>query len=67
VPLDVAVFLAHAEERTAERRKVDVTAREHGTAKIIHFFGQMAEESITLENQSKGRAGRTMTFQRVKD
>lgn|SRR5215472_5664128 len=44
----------------------DVTAHEHGTAKIIHFFGQMAEESITLENESNGRAGRTMTFQRVK-
>lgn len=45
----------------------DVTAREHGRIKNIHFFGEVADQAITLENESNGRAGRMMTFQRIKD
>jgi hypothetical protein len=40
----------------------DVTAREHGGTKNIHFFGQVEEGALTLQNESRGRPGQTMTF-----
>jgi hypothetical protein len=45
----------------------DVTAGEHGDSKNIHFFGQIEGDSITMQNNSGGRAGRTMMFHRIKD
>jgi hypothetical protein len=45
----------------------DVTAREHGGTKNIHFFGQVEEGALTLQNESRGRPGQTMTFYRVND
>lgn len=45
----------------------DVTAREHGGTKSIHFFGQVADDLITLHNESHGMPGQTMTFHRIKD
>ena len=45
----------------------DVTACEHGGTKNIHFFGQVADGSITLHNESRGKQGQTMTFHRTKD
>ena len=45
----------------------DVTAREHGGTKNIHFFGQVADGLITLHNESHGKRGRTMSFRRPKD
>ena len=44
-----------------------VTAREHGGTKNIHFFGQVADELITLHNESHGKPGQTMSFHRRKD
>jgi len=44
-----------------------VTAREHGGTKNIHFFGQAADELITLHNESHGKPGQTMSFHRRKD
>ena len=44
----------------------DVTAREHGSTKNIHFFGQMADGLITLHNESRGKRGQTMSFHRTK-
>ena len=45
----------------------DVTAREHGGTKNIHFFGQVEKGALTLQNESRGRPGQTMTFYRVND
>ena len=45
----------------------DVTAREHGGTKDIHFFGQVADGLITLQNESHGKRGQTMSFHRTKD
>ena len=45
----------------------DVTAREHGSTKNIHFFGQVADGLITLHNESHGKRGQTMSFHRPKD
>ena len=45
----------------------DVTAREHGGTKDIHFFGQIADGLITLHNESHGKRGQTMSFRRPKD
>lgn len=47
--------------------KFDVTAREHGGTKNIHFFGQVADGLITLHNESHGKPGQTMSFHRTKD
>ena len=44
----------------------DVTAREHCGTKNIHFFGQVADGLITLHNESRGKRGQTMSFQRTK-
>ena len=43
----------------------DVTAREHGGTKNVHFFGQVADGLITLHNESRGKQGQTMTFHRT--
>ena len=45
----------------------DVTAREHGSTKTIHFFGQVADGLITLHNESQGKKGQTMSFHQTKD
>jgi hypothetical protein len=45
----------------------DVTAREHGGTKNIHFFGQVADGLITLHNESRGKRGQTMSFHRTRD
>jgi hypothetical protein len=45
----------------------DVTAREHGGTKNVHFFGQVEGDLITLHNESNGRQGQTMSFHRTKD
>lgn len=45
----------------------DVTAREHGSTKNIHFFGQVADDLITLHNESHGKRGQTMSFHRPKE
>ena len=42
----------------------DVTAREHGGTKKVHFFGQVADGLITLHNESHGKRGQTMSFHR---
>ena len=42
----------------------DVTAREHGGTKEIHFFGQVTHDLITLHNESGGKQGQTMSFRR---
>lgn len=44
----------------------DVTAREHGGTKRIHFFGQVTNDLITLHNESKGKPGQTMVFHKMK-
>ena len=43
----------------------DVSAREHGGTKKIHFFGQVTNDLITLHNESRGQQGQTMSFHRV--
>ena len=43
----------------------DATAPEHGHAKTIHFVGDVGDDSITLRNESSGKQGRTMIFQRA--
>ena len=43
----------------------DVTAREHGGTKKIHFFGQVTNDLITLHNESRGKQGQTMSFHRA--
>lgn len=43
----------------------DVSAREHGGTKKIHFFGQVTNDLITLHNESRGKQGQTMSFHRV--
>ena len=43
----------------------DVTAPEHGRTKNIHFTGEVAGDAITLRNESNGKQGRTMIFQRA--
>lgn len=45
----------------------DVTAREHGGTKSIHFFGEVADGLITLHNESHGKRGQTMSFRRPKE
>jgi hypothetical protein len=52
-----------------EGRKIsfDASAREHGGEKRIHFFGDVSDDAITLQNQSNGKQGLAMTFHRVKD
>lgn len=45
----------------------DVTAREHGGTKKIHFFGQATHDLITLDNESRGKPGQTMSFHRMHD
>jgi hypothetical protein len=45
----------------------DVTAREHGGTKNIHFFGQVADGLITLHNESHSKPGQTMSFHRTKN
>ena len=45
----------------------DVTAREHGGTKNIHFFGQVTADAITLHNESNGKQGVTMTFHKTND
>jgi len=44
----------------------DVTAREHGGKKKIHFFGEVTTDVITLQNESRGKQGQTMSFQSIK-
>lgn len=44
----------------------DVTAREHGGTKKVHFFGQVANDLITLHNESNGKPGQTMVFHKMK-
>ena len=44
----------------------DVTAREHGGKKKIHFFGEVTTDVITLHNESQGKQGQTMSFHRTK-
>ena len=43
----------------------DVTAPEHGHTKNIHFTGAVAEDAITLRNESSGKQGQTLIFQRA--
>jgi len=43
----------------------DVTAPEHGHTKSIHFTGDVRDDAITLRNESRGKQGRTMIFQRA--
>jgi len=43
----------------------DVAALEHGHTKNIHFTGDVAGDAITLRNESNGKQGRTMIFQRA--
>ena len=43
----------------------DVTAREHGGKKKIHFFGEVTANVITLHNESRGQQGHTMSFHRT--
>lgn len=45
----------------------DVTAPEHGHSKTIHFIGDVGDNTITLRNQSGGKQGRTMIYQRSKE
>lgn len=45
----------------------DVTAPEHGRTKEIHFVGDVGDDAITLRNESQGKQGRTMIFQRTKE
>ena len=45
----------------------DVTAREHGGTKKIHFFGEATHDLITLHNESRGKPGQTMSFHRIHD
>ena len=44
----------------------DVTGREHGGSKNIHFSGQVEDDSITLHNESNGTPGQTMVFHKMK-
>lgn len=44
----------------------DVTARERGGTKKIHFFGQVTNDLITLHNESNGKPGQTMVFHKMK-
>ena len=44
----------------------DVTAPEHGHKKNIHFIGDVGDDAITLRNESGGKQGRTMIFQRAR-
>ena len=43
----------------------DITAPEHGRTKSIHFTGDVGDDAITLRNESRGKQGRTMIFQRA--
>jgi hypothetical protein len=42
----------------------DVSAPEHGHTKSIHFSGDVRDETIVLKNESRGKQGRTLIFQR---
>ena len=43
----------------------DITAPEHGHTKSMHFTGDIGDDTITLRNESRGKQGRTMIFQRA--
>lgn len=43
----------------------DVIAPEHGHTKKIHFTGDLGEDTVTLRNESSGKQGRTLIFQRT--
>lgn len=43
----------------------DVIAPEHGHTKKIHFTGDLGEDTVTLRNESRGKQGRTLIFQRT--
>ena len=45
----------------------DVAAPEHGHTKEIHFVGDVGDDAITLRNESRGKQGRTMIYQREKE
>jgi len=45
----------------------DVTAREHGGTKNIHFFGEVADGLITLQSESHGKRGQTWSFHHDKE
>jgi len=45
----------------------DVMAPEHGHTKSIHFTGDVGNGAITLRNESRGKQGRTLIFQRAND
>ena len=45
----------------------DALAAEHGGTKLIHFFGEVEDDVITLHNTSRGKPGRTITLHRTKD
>jgi hypothetical protein len=49
------------------RLTFEVTAREHGGSKNIHFFGQVEGDSITMHNESNSRPGQTMSFHKIRD
>ena len=40
----------------------DVTGREHGGSKNIHFFGEVGGDSITMQNESNGKPDQTIVF-----
>lgn len=43
----------------------DVIAPEHGHTKSIRFAGNVHNDSIELANESRGKPGRTLIFQRA--
>ena len=43
----------------------DISAPEHGHTKSIHFNGDVREDTIVLKNESRGKQGRTLLFQRA--
>lgn len=43
----------------------DVIAPEHGHTKSIRFTGNVHNDSIELANESRGKPGRTLIFQRA--
>jgi hypothetical protein len=51
----------------ANQLPFDVSAREHGGTKNIHFFGQVEGDSITMHKESNGRPGQIMIFHKIKD
>jgi hypothetical protein len=51
----------------ASQLTFDVTARQRGGSKNVHFFGQIERDSITMHNESNGRPGQTMIFHKIKE